>query len=495
MLDDWDERIPKPSSAFPAARVSKRSTQPLPREVVAELRDYLRKRPAKRIIWGGTWAKDKGGAEMLRGDLQAAGIPYAVETPDGPLYADFHALSYSFLTLGGRSGIDLRTLQVLAGHSRPELRARYTHRRLDDLAAEIGKLPNLVPDSVNPLTLFLTQSILVFCLAHPSAAGHDRGSSSGKESPMRAFSLDLRTRVLADFQAGLTFAELGRKYSTSAEWVRQFIRRFEATGEVDARPPRNRRVPFHRRYETELRAAVADQPQPHPRGPPHPTRRRLRPLHPLARPAGPQDLLEKKTLVAAEQQRSDVAAKREAFRETQAVGLDPDRVVFLDETWIKTNLTRLYGWGPTRDRVVESVPHGHWMTTTFLGALRATGLVAPLVIDGALNGELFRAYVEQQLVKVLTPGDIVVMDNLSSHKVAGVREAIEGVGATRVYLPPYSPDLNPIEPAFAKIKHEIRKRAPRTQAACDALCGECLDWFDEAECRNSIRHAGYGPQE
>jgi transposase len=199
--------------------------------------------------------------------------------------------------------------------------------------------------------------------------------------------------------------------------------------------------------------------------------------------------------VAAERQRPDVAAKRHEFQEWQIGLLDPDRFVFLDETWIKTNLTRPYGWAPTDTRLVESVPHGHWMTTTFLGALRSTGLVAPLVIDGALNGDLFRAYVEQQLTRVLTPGDIVVMDNLSSHKVAGVREAIEGAGATLVYLPPYSPDLNPIEQAFAKIKHEIRKRAPRTKTACDALCGECLDWIPEAECRNYIRHAGYGPQE
>lgn len=135
------------------------------------------------------------------------------------------------------------------------------------------------------------------------------------------------------------------------------------------------------------------------------------------------------------------------------------------------------------------------MTTTFLGAFRTTGLVAPLVIDGALNGELFRAYVEQQLVKVLRKGDIVVMDNLSSHKVAGVREAIEAAGATLLYLPAYSPDLNPIEQVFAKIKQEIRQRAPRTKAQCDALCGECLSWFDAIECQNYIRHAGYGPQE
>ena len=158
-------------------------------------------------------------------------------------------------------------------------------------------------------------------------------------------------------------------------------------------------------------------------------------------------------------------------------------------------MTRLYGWGPTNQRLVEAVPCGHWMTTTFLGGLRSTGLVAPLVIDGAVNGELFRAWVQQQLVRELRPGDIVVMDNLSSHKVAGVREAIERVGATLVYLPPYSPDLNPIEMVFSKIKNEIRKRAPRTKPECDVLCGECLDWFDERECRNYIQHAGYGTQD
>jgi transposase len=158
-------------------------------------------------------------------------------------------------------------------------------------------------------------------------------------------------------------------------------------------------------------------------------------------------------------------------------------------------MTRVYGWGPTDQRVIESVPHGHWMTTTFLGALRSTGLVAPLVIDGAINGDIFRAYVEQHLVNVLKPGDIVVMDNLSSHKVAGVRKAIEARQASLVYLPPYSPDFNPIEQVFAKIKHEIRKRKPRTKPDCDHLCGESLDWFPANECRQYIRHAGYGPQD
>lgn len=197
----------------------------------------------------------------------------------------------------------------------------------------------------------------------------------------------------------------------------------------------------------------------------------------------------------AEQQRPDVAAERQEFQIIQQLGLDPDRLVFLDETWIKTNMTRLYGWGPTDQRVLEHVPHGHWMTTTFVGALRSTGLVAPLVIDGALNGELFRAYVEQQLIKALKPGDIVIMDNLPSHKVKGIEEAINSVNAYLLYLPPYSPDMNPIEQVFSKIKNEIRKRQPRTKPECDDLCGQSLDWFREKECRNYIRNSGYSSQE
>jgi transposase len=176
-------------------------------------------------------------------------------------------------------------------------------------------------------------------------------------------------------------------------------------------------------------------------------------------------------------------------------GVDPDRFVFIDETWIKTNMTRLYGRGPTDQRVVDYVPHGHWMTTTFLGALRTTGLTAPMIIDGAINGDLFVAYVRQILVPTLKPGDIVVMDNLPCHKVAGVASAIRAAQAEVMYLPPYSPDLNPIEMIFSKFKNEIRKRKPRTKAECDALCGECLDWFPADQCRNYIRHAGYKPQD
>lgn len=135
------------------------------------------------------------------------------------------------------------------------------------------------------------------------------------------------------------------------------------------------------------------------------------------------------------------------------------------------------------------------MTTTFLAAMRSTGLFAPLVIDGAVNGEIFREYVRQHLAPQLKSGDIVLMDNLSSHKVSGVAEAIRSAGAELVYLPPYSPDKNPIEMVFSKFKNEIRKQAPRTKAECDRLCGESLDWFTEVECDNYIRHAGYAQQQ
>ena len=158
-------------------------------------------------------------------------------------------------------------------------------------------------------------------------------------------------------------------------------------------------------------------------------------------------------------------------------------------------MTRLWGWGPRGERLVEYLPHGHWKTTTFLAAMRSTGPFAPLVLDGAMNGDIFRGYVRQHLAPRLRSGDIVVMDNLSCHKVKGVAEAIRSVGAELLYLPPYSPDLNPIEMVFSKAKNEMRKQAPRTKAECDRLCGECLDWFTEAECCNYIRHAGYAPRQ
>jgi transposase len=168
-----------------------------------------------------------------------------------------------------------------------------------------------------------------------------------------------------------------------------------------------------------------------------------------------------------------------------------ERYVFIDEMGANTKMARLYGWGPKSQRVVSAVSHGHWKTTTFVGALRTTGLTAPMVIDGAMNGEWFLAYVEQQLIPTLNPGDIVVMDNLSSHKTADVRTALEAISCTLVFLPPYSPDLNPIELAFSKLKTLLRKHAERTVESLWNRLGQLVSELTPEECQNYIRHCGY----
>ena len=154
-------------------------------------------------------------------------------------------------------------------------------------------------------------------------------------------------------------------------------------------------------------------------------------------------------------------------------------------------MTRLRGRARRGERLIGAVPHGHWKTSTFIGALRCDGLTAPGVFDGAINGELFVAYIEQVLVPTLKPGDVVIMDNLRSHKVAGVREAIEAAGATLMFIPPYSPDLNPIEMAFAKLKALLRAKAIRTVEALWKALGTLVDCFTPKECASFFRHDGY----
>lgn len=154
-------------------------------------------------------------------------------------------------------------------------------------------------------------------------------------------------------------------------------------------------------------------------------------------------------------------------------------------------MTRPRGRAPEGERLICHVPHGHWKTTTFLAALRVTGLTAPLVVDGAINGALFKSWVEQHLAPTLRPGDLVIMDNLASHKVAGIRQAIENANAQVCYLPPYSPDLNPIETVFSKLKWLARSQSRRTIDALWNLCGNLSQMFHENECRNHFKHAGY----
>ncbi|SDJ82941.1 Transposase [Mesorhizobium muleiense] len=167
--------------------------------------------------------------------------------------------------------------------------------------------------------------------------------------------------------------------------------------------------------------------------------------------------------------------------------------MFIDETGLSTKMARLRGRAPRGERCRAGVPHGHWKTTTFTGALRLTGMTAPFVYDGAMNGNVFLAYVEQVLVPTLSEGDVVVMDNLPAHKAAGVRDAIEAAGASLLYLPPYSPDFNPIENAFAKLKALLRATAERTIKALWDTVGAVVDLFTTAECANYFKAAGYEP--
>jgi len=168
-------------------------------------------------------------------------------------------------------------------------------------------------------------------------------------------------------------------------------------------------------------------------------------------------------------------------------------LVFIDETWTKTNMAPLRGWSLRGQRLKAKVPHGHWKTMTFLAALRCDRIDAPCVFDGPINGLSFKAYVEQILMPTLKSGDIVVLDNLGSHKSSAVRQMVRAVGARLLFLPPYSPDLNPIEQVFAKFKHLMRRAAERTMEASWRRMANVLDAFSPAECSNYLVNSGYAP--
>ena len=182
--------------------------------------------------------------------------------------------------------------------------------------------------------------------------------------------------------------------------------------------------------------------------------------------------------------------RRRRWRNVQA-RLDPARLVFIDETWIKTNMAPLRGWALKGKRLLGHAPHGRWRTLTFLAALRHDRITAPCVIDGPINGEWFAAYVEQILVPTLRRGDIVILDNLGSHKSARVRQMVRDFGATLAFLPPYSPDLNPIEQMFAKVKHWMRMAQERTIEDVWKRVGSVLETIHPSECANYFTNAGY----
>jgi transposase len=185
-----------------------------------------------------------------------------------------------------------------------------------------------------------------------------------------------------------------------------------------------------------------------------------------------------------------VAAARDRWRRRRPA-FEPSRLVFIDETWTKTNMARRYGRCRRGTRLIGRVPHGHWKTTTFVAGLRHDGITAPFVVDRPMNGLIFRTYVERVLAPTLKPGDLVILDNLGSHKGAEARRLIEARGARLLFLPPYSPDLNPIELAFAKLKALLRKAEERSVEDLWTRIGDLLDTFTPEECRNYMRHAGY----
>ncbi|MEK7754610.1 MAG: IS630 family transposase [Planctomycetota bacterium] len=308
----------------------------------------------------------------------------------------------------------------------------------------------------------------------------------------RAYSLDLRERVVAAVVAGQSCRDVAGTYKVSVASVVKWSQRFRATGSAAAKRmggTQPRSLAAERAWLLARLAAAPDL--------------TLRALVMELRDRGvvtsygsvwrivhDADVSFKKTLFATEQDRPDVARRRERWKAYQG-RLDPARLIFIDETWAKTNMTRLRGWAPRGRKLLAKVPQGHWRTLTFLAALRCDRIEAPCVIDGPINGESFLAYVEQVLVPTLRPGDIVIIDNLGSHKGKAVRHAIRAAGARLFFLPPYSPDLNPIEQVFAKLKTLLRKAAERTVESTWKRIGALLNAFTPQECANYFRNAGY----
>ena len=191
-----------------------------------------------------------------------------------------------------------------------------------------------------------------------------------------------------------------------------------------------------------------------------------------------------------ERGRAEVSGRRALWRSRRRA-FDPDRLVFIDETWLKTNMAPLRGWAAKGRRLAGWSPYGHWKTLTFVAGLRRDRVTAPCVFDGPINGRNFLAYVQQILVPELSPDDCVIMDNLGSHKGKAVRNAIEAADARLLFLPPYSPDLNPIEQLFAKLKHLLRKAAPRTVETTWQSIGSLIDTVTASECANYFQNSGY----
>ncbi|HEU4329122.1 MAG TPA: IS630 family transposase [Roseiflexaceae bacterium] len=310
----------------------------------------------------------------------------------------------------------------------------------------------------------------------------------------RPYSVDLRERVVRAVETGLSRRAAARRFEVSVSFVIKLMQRWRRAATVEPDRYGGWKRPALAAHAERVHNLLRDEPDL--------TIAELRSrlaaeaIHvspaAISRFLTAAGLTKKKTHHAAEQERPDIAAARAVWRARQA-DLSPERLVFIDETWATTHMARRHGRARRGQRLVAAVPHGHWKTTTFLAALRHDRLTAPCVFDGAINGERFCAWVEQALAPTLAQGDLVIMDNLGAHKVQGVREAIEARGAQLLYLPPYSPDLNPIEQVFAKLKALLRTAATRTVDALWHAIGQALDAFSPAECAHYLAHAGYVP--
>jgi transposase len=309
----------------------------------------------------------------------------------------------------------------------------------------------------------------------------------------KGYSKDLRVRAVELIESGESAREVARILNLGASTTIRWMNRWRKTGNVEAKPGTGHsRSPLeqHRQWLIALIAAEPDLTLEEIRVRLRSERKQKAGIGSIWRFFDRHDITFKKTLHAAEQDRPDVAAERAALKAEQPK-LRAPRLVFIDETAVTTKMVRHYGRSPRGERLISGVPHGHWKTLTLVAALRVDGLTAPYVIDGAMDGPSFLAYVEQVLAPTLRKGDIVFMDNLRTHKIAGVRQAIEAVGARARYLPAYSPDLNPIEQAFSRLKAALRKGATRTVKALLKLIGKLVKSFAPQMCANYFRHAGY----
>lgn len=305
----------------------------------------------------------------------------------------------------------------------------------------------------------------------------------------RAYSIDLRERVAAAMAAGLSARAAAFQFGVSVASAVRWSQRQRRTGGVAPGKLGGHRKPVLLPEREWLLARIAAEPDL--------TLRGLLAERGVKASYGAlwlffdrEGMSFKKSLFASEQDRPAIARRRAQWKKYQD-RLDPARLVFIDETWAKTNMTRTHGRARKGTRLHAKAPFGKWRTLTFLAALRHDRIDAPCVLDGPINGQLFLAYVEQFLVPTLDKGDIVIMDNLGSHKGQAVRQAIRGCGARLLFLPPYSPDLNPIEQVFAKLKTLLRKAQERSVEATWKRVGSLLDAFPPYECANYLKNSGY----